>query len=193
MTNVKLNEAIINLRTIIDETTSALESNTNLSPSQQASLQGINTSAQASLIQLMGLYNDTNTSFGQAYTAATQAANFVNEAQTLLNNMYNEEKKNLYNLKTLNATQLKQIQFNNYFSQKYNYNVAIMKILVVTSILLMICILLHTRSIIPTFLYTILLAVIIAVALIIIVTMLLSEFRRSNTNFNEFQWSSPKT
>jgi hypothetical protein len=186
-----LNDSIDNLRAIIQETTNVLQSNMNLSSSDKARMQGINTSAHASLIQLTGLVNDRSTDFGNAYTQALKASKFVNEAKGLLDNMYNDETKKLNDLYTTNSTQLKQIQFNNYFSQKYNYNVGIMKILVATSILLMICIFLHTRDLIPTVLYTILLAVIISIALIIIVTMLISEIQRSNTNFNEFQWADP--
>lgn len=193
MANVDLNDVITNLRTIIDQTTTVLQTRANLTPTEQARLQGINTSANASLIQLMDLQSSRNTQVGNTYTQATQASIFVNEAADLIRSMFEEETINLNDLKILNSTQMKQIQFNNYFSQKYNYNVGIMKVLVIASILLMICILLHTRNLIPDFLYTIILAIIISISIIIVVTMMISEYRRTNTNFNEFRWSTPST
>ena len=187
-----LSNSIDNLQTIIDQSTIILQS-PNLSATEKAQIQGMLTSAHSALSGLLTSENNKNTAFGESYTQASEAMTFVNQAKSLLDNMYTDETAELNNLRTTNATQLKQIQFNNYFSQKYNYNVGIMKILVITSVLLMICIFLHTRNLIPSFLYTIILAIIIAVAVIIVFTMLISEVKRSNTNFNEFQWAPPKT
>lgn len=187
-----LSISIDNLQTIIDQSTTILQS-PNLSATEKAQIQGMLTSAHSALSGLLTSENNKNTAFGESYTQASEAMTFVNQAKSLLDNMYTDETNELNNLRITNATQLKQIQFNNYFSQKYNYNVGIMKILVITSVLLMICIFLHTRNLIPSFLYTIILAIIIAVAVIIIFTMLISEVKRSNTNFNEFQWAPPKT
>ena len=187
-----LSNSIDNLQTIIDQSTIILQS-PNLSATEKAQIQGMLTSAHSALSGLLTSENNKNTAFGESYTQASEAMTFVNQAKSLLDNMYTDETTELNNLRTTNATQLKQIQFNNYFSQKYNYNFGIMKILVITSVLLMICIFLHTRNLIPSFLYTIILAIIIAVAVIIVFTMLISEVKRSNTNFNEFQWAPPKT
>jgi len=192
MSDPTLIDSINNIRTIITETTNILQRN-NISSAERAQTQGIQTSAHNALNQLLKSKTETNTRVGNTYVEAEEAASFVNQAKGLLDDMYADETSQLNNLQTTNSTQMKQIQFNNYFSQKYNYNTGIMKILVIMSILLMICIFLHTRSLIPTFLYTILLAIIISVSLIIIFTMLISEIKRSNTDFNEFQWASPKT
>lgn len=193
MSNVTLNNAINSLRTIITQTTDVLQTKTNLSPSEQAQMQGIQNSAHAALSQLLTSSNDMYTNFGNTYVGAQESMTFIEEAKALLDQMYHDDTIELNDLQTTNSTQLKQIQFNNYFSQRYNYNVGIMKVLVITSVLLMICIFLHSRSLLPTFLYTILLSIIIAVGIIIVFTMLISEIKRSNTDFNEFQWASPKT
>jgi hypothetical protein len=187
-----VNDAISSLRTIITQSTDVLSKNL-ISPSEKAQMEGIQSSAYTALSQILTSTNQTNTGFGQAYASAEDAAGFINEAKGLLDQMYEDDTNELNNLRTTNSTQLKQIQFNNYFAQRYNYNVGIMKVLVITSVLLMICIFLHNKSLLPTFLYTILLSIIIAVAVIIVFTMLISEIKRSNTNFNEFQWASPKT
>ena len=193
MSNVTLNDAISSLREIITQTTEVLQTKSNLSATGQAQMVGIQSSANAALSQLLTSANQTYTNVGQAYVGTEDALSFIAEAKELLDQMYKDETDELNNLKTTNSTQLKQIQFNNYFAQRYNYNVGIMKVLVITSVLLMICIFLHSKSILPTFLYTILLSIIIAVAVIVVFTMLISEMKRSNTNFNEFQWASPKT
>lgn len=183
-----VDEIIDNLQEIITLSTSDLQNlqNGGLNNEYIVQLQIINESANNTLIQFLQHKNNENTEVTNTYVKSIEATNFINDAKSILKKIYYENKNKLKNLKTKNSTKLKQIQFNNYFSQKYNYNVRIMKILVIASILIMICILLHTRSIIPDFLYTILLSAIIAITIIIIITMLMSEGMRSNTDFNEF-------
>jgi len=137
----------------------------------------------------LATYGSTNSDeVAGAVNEASNALQFMNDAKGLLNDMYINDEKTINYLKTTQATKLKQTQFNNYFSQKYNYNVAIMKILVLTSVLLMICILLYTRNLLPKFLYISLVVTIIVISVITIVFMLISELRRSNTDFNKFWW-----
>lgn len=187
-----VDEIIDNLQEIITITNSELQAITNSgSPPQSSELQSqlliINENASIALIQFVQDKNNENTQITDTYVKAIEANTFINDAKGILKRIFYENKNKLKELQTTNSTQMKQIQFNNYFSQKYNYNVRIMKILVTTSILVMICILLHTRDVIPDFLYKILLSVIIAISIIIIITMLVSESSRSNTNFNEFE------
>jgi hypothetical protein len=191
---VDFNEITTKLKNISDNTTYILQTpHNNISPKIKNELTNLNTQANNALVDLLSFQNNNNTQISDTYVKAMQANTFINEAKTLLKRIEYENKNKLQNLRTTNTTQLKQIQFNNYFSQKYSYNVKIMKILVITSILLMICILLHTRDIIPDFLYTILLSVIISISIIIIITMLISEMQRSKTNFNAFNWTNQKS
>lgn len=138
--------------------------------------------------RLMTLLNNDFDMTRQVLAASTDTTNYLAKAQDILNAAYNNDVKTLGLLKTAESTKLKQVQFNNYYAQKYNYNVIIMKILVFASVLVMICILLYTRDILPQVLYVPLIATIIAVTIIIIVTMIVSELRRSSDDFNKFWW-----
>jgi len=190
-TTTDLNSVISELQGIqgnVSQKILAYQSDPTASSEQTQLLITINAQTQKAMANLLSYTNNSNTNTSQAITKALEAEIFIKEAKGLLQDIYKEDQERLGNMKVDESTQLKEIQFNNYFSQKYNYNVGIMKILVVTSVLLMICILLHTRNLIPDFVYTILLSIIISVALIIIVTMLISEARRSNTDFTNFRW-----
>jgi hypothetical protein len=184
-----VDEIITNLQEIIKTSTYDLQNvqNGTLSSEYKSNLETINTNANNTLIQFLEDKNNRNTQVTDTYIKSIEATNFINDAKGILKRIFYENKNKLKELETTNSTQMKQIQFNNYFSQKYNYNVRIMKILVTTSILVMICILLHTRDVIPDFIYTILLSVIISISMIIIITMLFSESLRSKTDFNEFE------
>jgi hypothetical protein len=129
-----------------------------------------------------------NTKMTAVAVSADEANQYLTVAQNLLNAMYAGDAETIEFLKTQEATRLKQTQFNNYFSQKLNYNVAIMKILVLTSVLIMICIVLYTRNLMPKFLYVSLVALIVSIAVIVVITMLVSEYRRTTTDFNKFWW-----
>jgi len=86
------------------------------------------------------------------------------------------------------STKIKQIQFDNYFSQMHSYNVSIMKILVFSSILLMIDIFLFTKEIIPSSIYSLIAMIIIITTIAILFSMIYSEYQRSSYNFNVFVW-----
>jgi hypothetical protein len=190
-TNTELNTTISELQSMqhqVSRQIRADQNNPSSNANQLQALQSINSQTQVALSNLYSYANNTNSNMSEAIAKSLEAEVFIKEAKGLLQDIYKEDQKRLENMKIDETTQLKEIQFNNYFSQKYNYNVGIMKILVVTSVLLMICIILHTRSLIPDFIYTILLSIIISIALIIIVTMLISEARRSNTTFTNFKW-----
>lgn len=190
-TNTELNTTISELQSMqhqVSRQIRADQNNPGSNANQLQALQSINSQTQVALSNLYSYANNTNSNMSEAIAKSLEAEVFIKEAKGLLQDIYKEDQKRLENMKIDESTQLKEIQFNNYFSQKYNYNVGIMKILVVTSVLLMICIILHTRSLIPDFIYTILLSIIISIALIIIVTMLISEARRSNTTFTNFKW-----
>jgi len=190
-TNTELNTTISELQNMqhqVSRQIRADQNNPSSNANQLQALQSINSQTQVALSNLYSYANNTNSNMSEAIAKSLEAEVFIKEAKGLLQDIYKDDQKRLDNMKINESTQLKEIQFNNYFSQKYNYNVGIMKILVVTSVLLMICIILHTRSLIPDFIYTILLSIIISIALIIIVTMLISEARRSNTTFTNFKW-----
>ena len=190
-TNTELNTTISELQSMQHQISRQIrvdQNNPSANANQLQALQSINNQTQVALSNLYSYANNTNSNMSEAITKSLEAEVFIKEAKGLLQDIYKDDQKKLNNMKINESTQLKEIQFNNYFSQKYNYNVGIMKVLVITSVLLMICIILHTRSLIPDFIYTILLSIIISIALIVIVTMLISEARRSNTTFTNFKW-----
>lgn len=186
--SIHLTAAIGELQALQDKITNILGVDSNIDVESNAALVRINKQVQDASAQLYMYVNNSNLNVNETITKAIEAEVFIREAKELLNEIYKDDEERLKNMKVSESTQLKQIQFNNYFSQKYNYNVGIMKVLVFTSILLMICIILHTRSLIPDSIYTILLSIIISIALIVIVIMLISEARRSNTDFSNYQW-----
>ena len=111
--------------------------------------------------------------------------------ENIMNNVTAEKQTLAKKLIQEKTTQMKQIQFNAYFAQMNNYNVNIMKILVVSSLLMMINIFLYTRKYISDNIYTIITVIIISITIIIITTMIYSEFRRSNYDFTTFKWTDP--
>jgi len=158
------------------------------SETQKANMIDMLGQLQGAQLSSIGYMAGSNLGTAETIDKAEMANKFLNDAQQLLDDMYTQDGNTLNYLKTAKSTKLKETQFNNYFSQKYNYNIAIMKILVLTSILIMICILLYTRNLMPKFLYVSLVSMIVAITIIVIVTMLISEYRRTNTDFSKFWW-----
>lgn len=183
-----LNIAITNLTSIIStlnnlQQTGAACTTTNVSTLlSQANLAYNNVISYAS---------ETLDETGNLLSMNSGMADSLNDLTGIAKEMNYEQEKIINSLNTQKSTKMKEIQFNTYYAQMNSYNANIMKILVLSSVLMMINIYLYTRKYIPDNIYTIISIVIISITIIIISRMIYSEFRRSNYNFNTFNWTQP--
>ena len=115
----------------------------------------------------------------------------LNTLQKIIEEISQEKQNAVDKISILNSTKMKEIQFNSYFAQTNYYNVVVMKILVVSSLLMMLNIFLYIRKYTSENIYTIISIVIISITLIIIGNMIYSEYQRTNYNFNRYTWPKP--
>ena len=182
-----LGNALNNIQTIIQNITTTLQKPSITSENKQL-LNTLLTSAQQSYIQFAEVLANTQKNMTTMSSEYNEIGNTVNDANTIIQEISENYENALQKINIEKSTKIKQIQFNNYFSQMHSYNVTIMKILVFSSILLMIDIFLFTKEIIPSTIYSLFAMIILIITIVTISVMIYSEYQRSSYNFNVFDW-----
>jgi len=180
-----LGNALNNIKTIIQNITTTLQKPSITSENKQL-LNTLLTSAQQSYIQFAEVLANTQKNMTTMSSEYGELETTVNDANAIIEEISENYENALQKINIEKSTKIKQIQFNNYFSQMHSYNVSIMKVLVFSSVLLMIDIFLFKKEIIPSTIYTFIAMIIIIITVIILSVMIYSEYQRSSYNFNVF-------
>lgn len=186
----ELNIALTNLSSIIEDIQNILKEN--LPPEDKKTFIKLLNNSRAAFTNFAGFASSEIKSLNETSLDASNNATILLDLQTIIRDIYEEKQATIQRISVLNSTKMKEIQFNSYFAQVNYYNVTIMKILVVSSILMMLNIFLYTRKYISDSIYTIISIIIITITMIVITKMIYSEYQRSNYNFDTFVWAKPK-
>jgi len=162
-----------------------------LSKEEERTIDTLIANANLAFISASRYSNSMQTGYSAVAASAADSADTLSQLNEVLANIQLNQEEVIAKINIEKSTKMKQIQFNAYYAQMNNYNVNIMKILVVSSILMMINIFLYTKKYITDDIYTIITMIIISITIIIISTMIYSEFQRSNYNFTTFKWVKP--
>ena len=182
-----LGNALNNIQTIIQNITTTLQK-PNITSENRALLTNLLGSANESYIQFADVLSGTQRNMATLTSETNEVATTINDANTIMQDLSEKYEEALGKINIEKSTKIKQIQFNNYFSQLNSYNVSIMKVLVFSSLLLMIDIFLFTKEIIPSTIYTLIAMIIVITTIVILFSMIYSEYQRSSYNFNVFVW-----
>ena len=142
--------------------------------------------------QVQTLSNNYLDELNAVMTEAQKADGYLAQSKVLLSANLKEGQLAIDNMTKEEATKLKLIQFNNYFGEKYRFDVYIMKLIVFLTIIMIVLILLMQRGILTKGLFTIISAIIISIFLIILIGKYLNSLKKSNTNYNEYEWNFDK-
>ena len=153
--------------------------------------EGLLDKANTAYTNVVGYTSTLLNNYNGEIVSKTSLENSLDDLKYITKKIDDDQDKVIDSLNAQKSTKMKEIQFNAYFAQMNNYNVNIMKILVLSSILMMVNIYLYTRKYISDSIYTIITIIIISITIIIISKMIYSEFQRSNYDFNTFKWPDP--
>jgi hypothetical protein len=83
---------------------------------------------------------------------------------------------------------LRQVEINNYYIEQYNDHSKIMKYIVLFSCLTIILFFINKTGLLPGFLYSLLLILILSIGSIVVVGYIILTFYRNNMDYNQFNW-----
>jgi len=185
-----LKNALTSLSTNIEEIQNILKED-NLTKEEQATFTRLLYSARNAFGDFARFSYGANSAVEASALSASENGNALTTLNNIIDEITREKQTTLDKISVLNSTALKKVQFNSYFAQMNYYNVVIMKILVFSSLLMMLNIFLYIKKYKSDNVYTIISVIIISATLIILINMIYSEYQRTNYNFNRFSWPKP--
>ena len=187
-TNNQILNDIQNLQSMEQEMFSNLEENPNLTQAQQqAIIQNIN---QISSMRL-NLYQTLTGVTGYFQSSLTNSQGTLKEQATaidIVEDELNRAKEKLRILEEEKNNQVRLIEINTYYGEKYQEHAALMKIIIFTLIPIIILAMLHNKGIIPNAIYYVLIIIIAAIGAYFMWYRIASIWGRDNMNYQEYNW-----
>jgi hypothetical protein len=187
-TNNQILNDIQNLQSMEQEMFSNLEENPNLTQAQQqAIIQNIN---QISSMRL-NLYQTLTGVTGYFQNSLTNSQGTLKEQATaidIVEDELNRAKEKLRLLEEQKNNQVRLIEINTYYGEKYQEHAALMKIIIATLIPIIILAILHNKGIIPDVVYYGLIIIIAAIGSYFMWYRVASIWNRDNMNYQEYNW-----
>ena len=112
----------------------------------------------------------------------------------IVENELNNVKANLNNMETAKSDKMRMVEINTYYEQRYLAHTGVMKLVIMTSIPLLILAILSKKGFIPSTISTGLAILILVVGLILIINKVLDLRSRDNMYYEEIDWQfNPNT
>ena len=97
-------------------------------------------------------------------------------------------KQNMYSLQNRNDTQMRLVQINNYYGNRYEYQTKLLKQVIILCVILVILFVINKKGIIPAGLFKYIISIVLGVGLYSIIRLLWDINTRNNMNFDEYNW-----
>jgi len=122
--------------------------------------------------------NSTNTLYGQQ-----------GQTVVIVENELNETKRRLQELNDIKSNNLRMVEINKYYGDKYQDQTYFMMTVVVICIVLIILKFLNNRNILSEGIYTVLLIITLSIAFIILFWKLVYLYAHDNFDYSKYRWS----
>lgn len=187
--NVQIINDIQALQKIEQQLFNSLEENQNLTKDQQKQIiQKINDISQMR-IQLYKTLSKMNQSNQVSLNNSNQTLSQQTMAMDIIENELNESKKRLQAMEDQKNNQIRMIEINNYYSQKYAEHTTFLKIVLIMLISLIIITVLKKQNILPSSVYTGLFILIMIIGLLFLFPVAYSLSLRDSMNYQEYYWT----
>lgn len=192
------NEQILNdiqsLQQMEQQLFSNLESNPNLTPTQQQEIIEKMNQLSNMRISLYQTLSGVNNYFGNALNTTVGTLKEQEVAIDIVENELNNSKKRLQILEEEKNNKIRLVEINTYFGDKYAEHSDLMKIIIFTLIPVIILVFLYNKGFLPNIIYYILLIIISFFGALYFWRRFSSIIMRDNMNYQEYDWSfNPST
>jgi hypothetical protein len=189
-TYTNIQSDITKLQTYLDELTTKRDTDTTLTTSERTALTAkiteVNGLLQNSQQRLIGL----GTVFSNIYDQSSTVLSDQEKARDIVNNELENSSNNLDVLKDTTNNKIRQVEINNYFSQKYEEQSQLMKIVIFTFVPIIILSIINKKMglLLPDNIYYILVAVVFLMGSFFFLKRLKNMLSRDNMNYQELHW-----
>ena len=113
------------------------------------------------------------------------------QGQTIIivENELNQTKKRLEDLNNLKSNNLRMVEINKYYGDKYQDQSYLMMLIIIICIVLIFIKFLHNKNILPDTVYVILLIAVLSLGFIVIFWKMVYLYSHDNFNYNKYNWA----
>ena len=187
------NEQILNdiqsLQQMEQQLFNSLETNPNLSPTQQQEIIEKMNQLSTMRVSLYQTLSGVNNYFENALNNSVGSLKQQAVAIEIVESELNKAKQRLEILEEEKNNKIRLVEINNYFGDKYAEHSTLMKIVIFTLIPVIIVVFLHNKGILPDKIYYILIIIISFIGAFIFWRRFSSIILRDNMNYQEYDWS----
>jgi hypothetical protein len=184
------------LQTVEKGLFSALEAglaNNSLTPEKrQAMIDQINNVSS----MRVNLYKNLNGMYGFFQRNMDSTKDTISQqtaAIEIVENELNQSKRRLQVIEQENNNKVRLVEINTYYGDQYSDYARIMKLIVIFSIPILILTILANKGIIPTTVYRVIIAIIVAAAVIYIGKQVITIYSRDRMNYSQFDWNTSRS
>lgn len=190
--NVQTLNDIQKLQDIENELVHEITTNPNMSlDEKKKTIQKINEISQLR-VNLYKSLNTGNSFYKDNLVSSSNTLSQQTDAIVIVEKQLSEAKKRLDKVNQDKVNKLRQIEINNYYSSWYDEHIKLLKLVTLVLFLSIIVIILAKYSVIPQFLYFILMTLIGVFGTYYFVLIFVSIFSRDNMNYDEYSQSFNK-
>lgn len=142
------------------------------------------------------LYKDVNDIYIHYQGSVSNIEYVINQqlyAVIVIENELNISKIRIQKIEQDKNNKIRLVEINTYYSEKYNSNTQIMKIIVIICVIIIILSILYNKSILPVMLFFPLTVIVIVVGIIILWYKIIDSYSHDNMNYQEYNWNQPPT
>jgi hypothetical protein len=189
-TYTNIQSDITKLQTYLDELTTKRDTDTSLTVEQRSALTAkiteVNRLLQNSQQRLIGL----GTVFSNVHVQSASVLSDQKKAHDIVNKELENSNTNLGVLKDTTNSKIRQVEINNYFSQKYEEQSQLMKIIIFTFVPIIILSIINKKMglLLPDNIYYILVAIVFLMGVFFFLKRLKNMLSRNNMNYQELNW-----
>jgi hypothetical protein len=122
-------------------------------------------------------------------SSSNKLSGYQGQTIIIVENELNQTKKRLEDLNNFKSNNLRMVEINKYYGEKYQDQSYLMMLIIIICIVLIIIKFLHNKNILPDILYTILLIIALTCGFIVIFWKMVYLYSHNNFDYNKYNWA----
>jgi len=142
----------------------------------------------------ISLYKDINEMYTYYQGSVTNIEYVINQqlsAVIVIENELNVSKLRLQQIEKDKNNKIRLVEINTYYSEQYENNTQIMKVVVIACCIIIVLSILHNKLFLPNILYIPLIIIVVVASIIILWYKVLDSYSHDNMNYQEYNWDQP--
>jgi hypothetical protein len=140
-------------------------------------------------VNLYSFLNNNSQNIVDNLSSSNALSGYQGQTIIIVENELNQTKKRLEDLNNLKSNNLRMVEINKYYGDKYQDQSYLMMLIIIICIVLIFIKFLHNKNILPDTVYVILLIAVLSIGFIVIFWKMVYLYSHDNFNYNKYNWA----